>query len=65
MRGNSPDSPARLLPIHGVTGCVGHILRTAKGFRAFDSQDKEVGTFDSAEAGAAALLELTVIAEVA
>ncbi len=56
---------SQLIPVHGVTGCVGHLLRSAKGFRAFDSQDKEVGTFDSAEAGAAALLELTVIAEVA
>ncbi len=53
---------SQLFPVHGVTGCVSHLLRSDKGFRAFDSQDKEIGTFDSAEAGAAALLELATAA---
>ncbi len=39
-----------------LDGADDHLLRSAKGFRAFDAQDKEIGTFDSATAGA--LLEL-------
>jgi hypothetical protein len=35
-----------LMPVFGVSGCVGHILRTAKGFRACDANDKEIGVFD-------------------
>jgi hypothetical protein len=46
-----------LIPVHGTAGCVGHLLRTAKGFRACDANDKEVGCFESANAAAAALLE--------
>jgi hypothetical protein len=46
-----------LMPIHNTTGCVGHVLRTAKGFRACDAFDKEIGTFESATLAAAALLD--------
>jgi len=39
-------STRTLMPVFGVSGCVGHILRTAKGFRACDANDKEIGVFD-------------------
>jgi hypothetical protein len=50
-----PTTP--LIPVHGERGCVGHILRTAKGFRAFDRDDKEIGVFETAGDGLVALLE--------
>ena len=34
-----------LVPVHGQAGCAGHLLRSAKGFRAFDTDSKELGTF--------------------
>ncbi len=60
MKGDGSDSPARLLSIHGVTGCVGHLLRSAKGFRAFDAGDKEIGLYPTPDAGVTALLELAI-----
>jgi hypothetical protein len=50
-------STARLVPVHDTTGCVGHLLRSAKGFRAFDANDKEIGTYPTAGLGIVALLE--------
>jgi hypothetical protein len=38
-----------LVPVHGTRGCVGFLLRTAKGFRAFDIADKEIGCFATAD----------------
>jgi hypothetical protein len=49
-----------LIPVVGVGGCAGHLLRTAKGFRAFDRDCKEIGTFADAALGAIALLGLRV-----
>jgi hypothetical protein len=46
-----------LMPIHNTTGCVGHVLRTAKGFRACDANDKQVGIFATPALAVAALLE--------
>ena len=40
--------------------CRGHVLRTAKGFRAFDRDDRELGTYPTPDAAVAALLELAV-----
>ena len=37
--------------------CRGHILRSAKGFRTFDREDHEIGTFASPDAAIAALLD--------
>ncbi len=45
-------------PVIGSTGCVGHLIRTARGVRAFDATDKEVGTYATMGEAAAALLEL-------
>ena len=47
--------PSTLIPVHGEHACAGHLLRTAKGFRAFDTLDREIGVFVSAEAASAAL----------
>ena len=45
-------------PVIGSTGCVGHLIWTARGVRAFDADDKEVGTFASMDSAAAALFAL-------
>jgi hypothetical protein len=45
------------MPVFNTTGCVGHILRTAKGFRACDANDKESGVFETPALGFVALLE--------
>ena len=45
------------MPIFNTSGCVGHILRTAKGFRARDANDKKIGVYETAGLGIAALLE--------
>jgi hypothetical protein len=47
--------PTPLIPIHSAHGCAGHILRTAKGFRAFDSDDREIGSYPNADLAVAAL----------
>jgi len=39
-------STKTLMPVFDVSGCVGQILRAAKGFRACDANDKEIGVFD-------------------
>ena len=49
-----------LIPVHNASGCLGHLLRTAKGFRAFDRDDKEIGVYETAAPGFVALLELTI-----
>jgi hypothetical protein len=46
-----------LVPVHGQAGCAGHLLRSAKGFRAFDTDSKELGTFKDAALAAHALLD--------
>jgi hypothetical protein len=45
-----------LVPVHGQAGCAGHLLRSAKGFRA-DTDSKELGTFKDAALAAHALLD--------
>ena len=35
---------------------MGHVLRAAKGFRAFDANDHEIGVFETAGLGIVALL---------
>jgi hypothetical protein len=46
-----------LVPVHDTTGCVGHLLRSARGFRAFDAMDKQIGIYATAGDGVVALLE--------
>jgi hypothetical protein len=50
-------------PVIGSTGCVGHLIWTARGVRAFDADDKEIGTYASMDQAAAILLERAVTAQ--
>jgi hypothetical protein len=50
-------STRALIPIHTVSGCCGHLLRSARGFRAFDANDKQIGIYATAGDGVVALLE--------
>jgi len=47
-----------LIPVFGTAGFAGHLLRTARGFRACDVRDKQIGVYPTADQGATALLEL-------
>jgi hypothetical protein len=47
-----------LTPVMGVHGCLGHLLHTARGWRAFDSNDKAIGTFPTQSDAAQAVLTL-------
>jgi hypothetical protein len=49
-----------LIPVHNASGCLGHLLRTAKGFRAFDRDNKEIGVCETASLGSVALLKRAV-----
>jgi hypothetical protein len=49
-----------LIPVIALSGCVGHLIRSARGFRAFDASDREIGTYPSPDDGARVLLELAV-----
>jgi hypothetical protein len=45
---------------HAPSGaCRGHIVRTARGFVAYDRSDREVGTFGSEDEAASALSQPT------
>jgi hypothetical protein len=46
-----------LMPVHDTTGCIGHLLRSARGFRAFDRDDRQIGIYNTAGDGLVALLE--------
>ena len=48
------------VPVIGVHGCVGHLLRTARGLRALDNDGREIGYYPTPDEGARALLELAV-----
>ena len=50
-----------LVPVHGVHGCAGFLLHSFRGWKAFDPGKKEVGTFETAQLGAEALLERATI----
>jgi hypothetical protein len=54
---NANEISKTLMPVFNATGCVGHLLRTARGFRACDANDKHIGTFETPALGVAALLE--------
>lgn len=36
-----------LVPVMGPEGCIGHLLATCRGWRACDSQDRELGYFET------------------
>ena len=50
-------STKTLAPVFDTTGCCGHLLRSAKGFRAFDHNDRQIGIYATAGDGLVALLE--------
>jgi hypothetical protein len=50
-----PDCP--LIPVHATSGCAGHLRRTARGFLAYDCDDKPIGIFTNTDDGARALLD--------
>ena len=54
---SGPRPEHSFVPVIGSTGCVGHLIWTARGVRAFDAGDKEVGSYPTMDAAAAALLE--------
>jgi hypothetical protein len=59
MRLATDISTKTLTPVFNTSGCVGHILRTARGFRACDTNDREIGIFETAGLGIVALLNRT------
>jgi hypothetical protein len=52
-----PGPERHFAPVIINGDCRGHILRSAKGFRTFDREDHEIGTFASPDAAIAALLD--------
>jgi hypothetical protein len=48
-----------LRPVVTSVGCLGHVLRSCKGYRAFDRMDRELGVFTSAGEAACAILAST------
>ena len=45
----------RIQPLMAGGKCLGHIIRSARGVRAFDHNDVELGTFASAEQAISAI----------
>jgi hypothetical protein len=39
-----------------LSGAGGHVLRTAKGYRAFDNADQEIGIFQTLPGAVAAVM---------
>lgn len=56
MQSTTEISTKTLMPVFDTTGCCGHLLRSARGFRAFDANDKEIGIYETAGLGLVALL---------
>jgi hypothetical protein len=48
------------MPVHDTTGCIGHLLRSARGFRACDRNDRQIGVFETPALAIAALLEAAI-----
>jgi hypothetical protein len=55
----TPNYPA-FAPVIIGDACRGHLLASARGWRVFDREDREIGTYPTPEAAVAALLELAV-----
>jgi hypothetical protein len=53
----------RIQPLMAGGRCVGTIIRTARGVRAFDGNEVEIGTFSTAEAAIGAITERARIGE--
>ena len=60
MKNNNRDYPA-FAPVIVGDACRGHLLASARGWRAFDREDRELSQmYSTPEAAIAALLELAV-----
>jgi hypothetical protein len=55
----SDELLARVRPVFVGHRCVGHTLRHARGFDAYDSENQLVGTYDRASTAVDALRNLT------
>jgi hypothetical protein len=53
----------RIQPLMAGGRCVGMIMRTARGVRAFDGNDVEIGTYATAELAIGAITERARIGE--
>jgi hypothetical protein len=47
-----------LTPVIDTHGCVGHLLNTAKGWKAYDADDRALGTFPTQSDAVSAVLTL-------
>jgi hypothetical protein len=56
MRASDKGYP-HFAPVIIGDACRGHLLASARGWRAFDREDREVGTYPSPEAAISALLK--------
>ena len=45
----------------GAHSCVGHLLRTVKGFKAYDWEDRPIGTYPTPDLAVAALMERATV----
>ena len=43
------NGPCALVPVLGQADRAGHLLRTARGFRAFDSDGRQIGIFENGD----------------
>jgi hypothetical protein len=49
-----------LVPVMGQERCLGHLLHTCRGWRACDSEDRELGYFGTDASASAAVLRSAV-----
>jgi hypothetical protein len=48
----------RIQPLMAGGKCLGHIIRSARGYRAFDAKNVQIGTYRTAEEATAAVAGL-------
>jgi hypothetical protein len=53
------EHKAPIAPVIADTGCLGHVLFSCRGYRAFDRHGHEFGTFATAGDAACAILAST------
>ena len=61
-RGNMKHEIYRFQPVIARGKCVGHVLRTFKGFKAFNAADRIVGEYPEAEQALNQLRRLAALA---
>jgi hypothetical protein len=54
--GNSVTPKPPIAPVIADTGCLGHVLFSCRGYRAFDRHDHELGVFADPAAAVTAIL---------